>query len=68
MLYTLIVEHLLGQQSQSVSINDVLEVLSGSDLSTLCAMDRKFLDEIAISELKGTVKERTYRWIMNAFL
>ena len=38
--------------SKSVNINDVLEVLSGSDFSALCAMDRKCLDKITISDLK----------------
>ena len=28
--------------SKSVNINDVLEVLSGSDFSALCVVDRKF--------------------------
>ena len=36
---------------KSVNIN-VLEVLSGSDFSALCAMDRKCLDKITISDLK----------------
>ena len=38
--------------SKSVNINDVLEVLSGSDFSALCAVDCKCLDEITTSELK----------------
>ena len=38
--------------SKSVNINDVLEVLSGSDFSALCAVDRKCLDKITISNLK----------------
>ena len=35
-----------------MNINDILEVLSGSDLYALCAVDRKCLDEITISDLK----------------
>ena len=37
---------------KSMNINDILEVLSGSDLYALCAVDRKCLDEITISDLK----------------